>query len=757
MAWLLFALSLGQLAEGTRNGPSLHANSFLQMLQPAMTHDEDHRAPFQRRPDTLSPSSELEVAETDELTGLTSDALYDDEICDMCMWAVEHIVSKCCVSGSALHKISCDPHLPSCENNVTYSLMRKIAHAQAKKTGSCWTSSFTCSNPKHEMFDRVWSDLTGLGNILRLWQKVRPLKPTSALAAFEVCKMGVSETYDCVGDVDSGHIRRGKTELRDLPNSDVKTQDHRKHTCKSIGLSEEDHWQGCSYEDKRCLKTAKTWKTMRMCAYASQKPKGEKIDLTLISDDELDSFDEDEDEDAEPDPFQDIPSVQSEQEEVVFQADEDLGFPELEIRWNPELNSWTAADGKFDKTNQECLRKLGEESNLTQFLGDGTSQKLVKDMCIFLYEIGDEPGAAGTWYLENVPTEVRGLLKTAYGGGSFTGFLFRTLLTVEDNLQNVGFGSGLVKKANKVTSKYDQKGVKAYETKDLEKKLHYIRHFVETYKVDLESVEGLQGCGNEDACVAKAGEIFPTYNHFFYRKLALGSRKMLCYSQDAGECQEIDENARATKSLVSPADGRVIVFPDFIPEKTGFWVKGEQFLLQSLVSFERDSDYRYYDHGVAFIVRLAPQDYHRFHFPVDGVVKSFENYPGNYYSVNPIAVQSTDPVFTTNKRMHVTLDTGEDNLGCVTYVSVGATNVGSVMHTSYVGQEVLRGMEHGYMAFGGSTVLVFVRRGVLDVVDPIRQMSSIPVETIVHLGDLLATQKTSDHEPLSGLSSSPCS
>eukprot|EP00439_Symbiodinium_sp_Y106_P057277 s1907_g8.t1 len=30
MAWLLFALSLGQLAEGTRNGLSLHANSFLQ-------------------------------------------------------------------------------------------------------------------------------------------------------------------------------------------------------------------------------------------------------------------------------------------------------------------------------------------------------------------------------------------------------------------------------------------------------------------------------------------------------------------------------------------------------------------------------------------------------------------------------------------------------------------------------------------------------------------------------------------------------
>eukprot|EP00439_Symbiodinium_sp_Y106_P046653 s1169_g5.t4 len=449
------------------------AQIWIKMLEPAMMHDEDHRAPFQRRPETLRPSSELEVAETEDLTG----GLYDDEICDMCMWAVEHIVSKCCVSGNLVHEISCDPHLPSCENNVTYSLLRRIAHAQAVKRNSCWTSSFTCRNPTFVLL------IQALG--------VRPLKLTSALAAYEVCKMGVTETYDCVGDVDSGHIHRGKTQLQDLPNSDVKIQDHRKHTCKNVGLSTEDHWQECLYEDKRCLKTANTWKTMKMC---------EKIDLTMISDDELESFDEEEEEDAEPE----LGSADSrlrlkrEQDEVVFQADDDLGFPELEIRWSPELNSWTAADGKFDKTNQECLRKLGEESNLTQFLGDGTSQKMVKDMCIFLYEVGDEPGAAGTWYLENVPTEVRGLLKTAYGGGSFTGFLFRTLLTVEDNLQNVGFGSGLVKKANKVTSKYDQKGVMAYETKDLEKKLHYIRHFVETYKVDLESVEGLQGCGNED-------------------------------------------------------------------------------------------------------------------------------------------------------------------------------------------------------------------------------------------------------------------
>ena len=37
-------------------------------------------------------------------------------------------------------------------------------------------------------------------------------------------------------------------------------------------------------------------------------------------------------------------------------------------------------------------------------------------------------------------------------------------------------------------------------------------------------------------------------------------------------------------------------------------------------------------------------------------------------------MQSKDPVFSTNKRMHVSIETGEDNFGCVTFVSVGATN-----------------------------------------------------------------------------------
>jgi len=43
--------------------------------------------------------------------------------------------------------------------------------------------------------------------------------------------------------------------------------------------------------------------------------------------------------------------------------------------------------------------------------------------------------------------------------------------------------------------------------------------------------------------------------------------------------------------------------------------------------------------GSVAVCRLAPQDYHRFHSPVDGVVGPFVDVPGTYYTVNPMAIR----------------------------------------------------------------------------------------------------------------------
>jgi len=49
--------------------------------------------------------------------------------------------------------------------------------------------------------------------------------------------------------------------------------------------------------------------------------------------------------------------------------------------------------------------------------------------------------------------------------------------------------------------------------------------------------------------------------------------------------------------------------------------------------------------GSMAVFRLAPQDYHRFHFSVSGTLLSATPVPGHLYTVNPIAVNATD-IFT---------------------------------------------------------------------------------------------------------------
>jgi len=48
-----------------------------------------------------------------------------------------------------------------------------------------------------------------------------------------------------------------------------------------------------------------------------------------------------------------------------------------------------------------------------------------------------------------------------------------------------------------------------------------------------------------------------------------------------------------------------------------------------------------YEGGALGIFRLAPQDYHRFHVPVDGVVGEPKLIEGQYYTVNPMAIRSS--------------------------------------------------------------------------------------------------------------------
>lgn len=140
-----------------------------------------------------------------------------------------------------------------------------------------------------------------------------------------------------------------------------------------------------------------------------------------------------------------------------------------------------------------------------------------------------------------------------------------------------------------------------------------------------------------------------------------------------------------------------------------------------------------YDGGSLVICRLAPQDYHRFHVPVDGKLGKFVPLDGKLYTVNPIAIRADVDVYTENKRTRVTIDSPQ--FGEVMFIAVGATMVGSIVMTQKEGAEVKRGDEMGYFAFGGSTVLVLFRKGAIQFDQDLLVNSSKPIETLIRVGD----------------------
>ncbi|KAG5292331.1 phosphatidylserine decarboxylase proenzyme [Histoplasma ohiense] len=210
---------------------------------------------------------------------------------------------------------------------------------------------------------------------------------------------------------------------------------------------------------------------------------------------------------------------------------------------------------------------------------------------------------------------------------------------------------------------------------------------------------------------------FKSFNEFFYRALKPGARPCSAPNNP--------------KIAVSPADCRTVVF-DRIDEATKIWVKGREFSVERLLGKAYPEDAKRYKNGALGIFRLAPQDYHRFHIPVDGVMGMPKTIEGEYYTVNPMAIRSALDVYGENVRIVVPIDSVEH--GRVMVICVGAMMVGSTVITREEGEKVARGEELGYFKFGGSTLLLLFEPGKL-CFDPDLVGNSLgALETLVRVG-----------------------
>ena len=238
---------------------------------------------------------------------------------------------------------------------------------------------------------------------------------------------------------------------------------------------------------------------------------------------------------------------------------------------------------------------------------------------------------------------------------------------------------------------------------DRSKSRKMIEPFVEQYEINIDESKKLI---NE----------FTSFNDFFCRKL----------KSDAREIQE---------GVVSPADGKVIAFEN-INEINDFFVKGSKF---TLTGFLQDQELaEKYKNSSLFIIRLAPNDYHRFHFPYDGKISSSFKIKGRYFSVSPHAIsENFTKVFCENKREYSILTSSDK--GEILISPVGATMVGSIIETYKPNSAVNKGDEMGYFAFGGSSVLMLIDKDKVRIDADILENTKKGLETSIFLGEKIGT------------------
>jgi len=194
--------------------------------------------------------------------------------------------------------------------------------------------------------------------------------------------------------------------------------------------------------------------------------------------------------------------------------------------------------------------------------------------------------------------------------------------------------------------------------------------------------------GIDPAEAALPLESYPSMNAFFSRELRPGARPF-------------DPRPEV---LCSPADARVLVFPKLRGQRLP--VKGGSYPLRNLLA--DDALAARFRGGAVCVLRLAPPDYHRFHFPDSGVAGSTRWIRGGLESVNPHATDRIPDLHCRNERAVTLLESA--GFGTIALVEVGALLVGKIVQTYRPGR-ARRGDEKGYFRFGASTVILVLEPG----------------------------------------------
>lgn len=198
---------------------------------------------------------------------------------------------------------------------------------------------------------------------------------------------------------------------------------------------------------------------------------------------------------------------------------------------------------------------------------------------------------------------------------------------------------------------------------------------------------------------------YNSFNDFFTRSLKPEARII-----DSSETK-----------VISPVDGTITSFGKI---ELGELIQAKKikYRLEDLVE-DKDLE-KLFKEGSYITIYLAPFDYHRIHFPMDGTIKGTKHFPGSLYSVNKSSLKTITSLYTKNER---TLVHVQSNKFSYSLISVGASMVGSIIpfwkkdkidnkeKISSIWNEgppsdqirVKKGQELGYFQMGSTVILLF--------------------------------------------------
>ena len=137
------------------------------------------------------------------------------------------------------------------------------------------------------------------------------------------------------------------------------------------------------------------------------------------------------------------------------------------------------------------------------------------------------------------------------------------------------------------------------------------------------------------------------------------------------------------------------------------------------------------------IFRLEATDYHRYIYIDNGSKEKNVFVPGILNTVRPIVLKHFN-IYKQNSREYTIMHT--DNFDDVIQIEVGAIMVGKInnKHEEYTFK---KGEEKGMFEFGGSTIVLMIKKDIVDLDNDIIKNSSDGFETKVSVGESIGKRK----------------